>query len=90
MLLRSQPITSSRLSGTPDPTTGRANLQWRRALGSAGEVAGDGAARAAQYMASYVCDAYGAGDPMCYDSAGKFSWNLWKHARREIVRGSRP
>lgn len=73
----------------PDPTTGRANLQWLQAFGSAGKIAGEGAARAARDMTVHVCGAYDAGSPKCY-GGGRFSWKLWKHTRREIVRGSQP
>ena len=87
---RSWDTDARRSFSPPDPAAGLANLQWRRPFASAGGVAGEGAAQAVRDMAACVCDAYGAGDPLCYDSAGKFSWNLWKDTRHRIVGGNLP
>ena len=72
-----------------DPATGSANIQWWHDFGSAGELAGGGAAQAVGDMAARVCSEYNEADPGCC-IGGAFPWLLWLHARDEALGGCRP
>ena len=72
-----------------DPATSNANIQWWHDLGSAGELAGGGAARVAGDMVARVCAMYNEADPGCR-IGGAFPWHLWLHARDEALGRYRP
>ena len=72
-----------------DPATGSANIQWWRTFGSAGELAGGGAARAVGDMAAYVCSECNADGPACL-IGGAFPWSLWLRARDKALGRCRP
>ena len=73
-----------------DPGTNSVNIQWRRAFASTTEAIDGAIAQAAREMAVHVCLEYGEGSPRCYGADGALHWKLWRHTRRETLRGCLP
>lgn len=67
-----------------DHATGSANIQWMHDFGSAGGLAGGGAAQAAAEMEAHVRAEYGMNDPGCC-MGGAFPYDLFRRARAEAL-----
>jgi len=59
------------------PLTGRRNIQFSHTFASADGLSNEEIAGAVQKAARTTCNAYGVSAPRCYDSGGRFAWNLW-------------
>ena len=59
------------------PLTGRRNIQISHTFASADGLSNEEIAGAVRKAARATCNAYGVSAPRCYDSDGRFAWNLW-------------
>lgn len=72
-----------------DHTTSRVSIQWMHDFGSAGGLAGGGAAQAVAEMVVHVCAEYSVHDPERY-IGGAFPCDMWRRAREEALGRHRP
>ena len=83
-------LTSPVRIRAPSPcelVTHHTNIQFSHDFGSASGMTNKDIAQVAKRAATYICNAYGATTPGCYNENGTFSWLLWEHALQAATRG---
>ena len=73
----------------PDPATDRHHIRIEFPFDTVRDMTDERIAAVAKKAARDVCNAYGQAVPLCYDTDGSFSWNLWDEIHSKAAGGGR-